>query len=94
MDDICGVSYVVKWTGVVVSIWTRDGDHEEGIDQLRDLILNDLSEDLKPKRGFSKNDLWYKKHSEHKEFKGPTESASKDSGEHGNDDIKVVVQAE
>jgi hypothetical protein len=94
VDDVCGVSYVVKWTGIVISIWTRDGDHEEGINQLRDLIMDELSEDLKPKRGFSKNDLWYKKHSEHKEFKGPASPELKDAGEQGNDDIKVVVDGE
>jgi len=54
--------------------------------------MNDLSEELKPKRGFSKNDMWYKKHSEHKEFKSAPAAQPDAASPTGNDDVKVVVE--
>ncbi|KAL5381166.1 hypothetical protein DPSP01_007420 [Paraphaeosphaeria sporulosa] len=65
-DDICGVSYSVRWNAVQVAIWTRDADNEVGKEKLLQTVLEKLSAELQPK----KDSYWYKAHKEHKGFAG------------------------
>jgi hypothetical protein len=66
-DDICGVSYSVRWNAVQVAIWNRDADNEAGREKLLRTILEKLSTELAPK----KDSYWYKAHKEHKGFAAP-----------------------
>lgn len=66
-DDICGVSYSVRWNAVQIAIWTRDADNEAGKEKLLQTILEKLSAELEPK----KDSYWYKAHKEHKGFAAP-----------------------
>ena len=66
-DDICGLSYSVRWNAVQIAVWNRDADNEEGKEKLIATILDKLSEELKPK----KDSYWYKAHKEHKGFIAP-----------------------
>jgi hypothetical protein len=66
-DDICGVSLGVRFNSCLVQIWNRDGGHESGIEQILQLVLDALSEELKPREG----SFYYKKHSEHAGFAAP-----------------------
>ncbi|KAF2438581.1 translation initiation factor eIF4e [Karstenula rhodostoma CBS 690.94] len=66
-DDICGVTYSVRWNAVQVAIWTRDADNEAGKEKLLQTILDKLSAELQPK----KDSYWYKAHKEHKGFAAP-----------------------
>ncbi|KAJ4356616.1 uncharacterized protein N0V89_004652 [Didymosphaeria variabile] len=66
-DDICGVSYSVRWNAVQIAIWTRDADNEAGKEKLLQTILEKLSPELEPK----KDSYWYKAHKEHKGFAAP-----------------------
>lgn len=66
-DDICGISYSVRWNAVQVAIWNRDADNEAGKEKLLQTILEKLSPELAPK----KDSYWYKAHKEHKGFAAP-----------------------
>ncbi|KAF2873581.1 translation initiation factor eIF 4e-like domain-containing protein [Massariosphaeria phaeospora] len=66
-DDICGLSYSVRWNAVQIAIWNRDADNEVGKEKLLVTILDKLSEELAPK----KESYWYKAHREHKGFVEP-----------------------
>ncbi|KAF2112950.1 translation initiation factor eIF 4e-like domain-containing protein [Lophiotrema nucula] len=68
-DDICGVSYSVRWNAVQIAVWNRDSDNQGGIDKLLAAILDKLSAEVKPKEG----SYWYKAHKEHKGFIAPSE---------------------
>jgi hypothetical protein len=68
-DDICGISYSVRWNAVQIAIWTRDADNEVGKAKLLATVMDKLSEKLRPK----KDACWYKAHREHKGFAAPTE---------------------
>ncbi|KAK3680139.1 hypothetical protein LTR78_000516 [Recurvomyces mirabilis] len=57
-DDICGVS---------LGIWNRDGGHEDGIQRVLGVVMEALSEDLKPREG----SFYYKRHSEHAGYAVP-----------------------
>ena len=62
LDDICGVSYSVRFNSMLITIWNRDGNHEAGKQRILETVLRDVPEHLIPKR----SDLYYyKKHSEH-----------------------------
>ncbi|KAF2190215.1 translation initiation factor eIF4e [Zopfia rhizophila CBS 207.26] len=63
-DDICGISYSVRWNAVQIAVWNRDCENKAGKEKLLATILEKLSEDLKPK----KDSFWYKAHKEHKGF--------------------------
>lgn len=63
-DDICGISYSVRWNAVQIAIWNRDAENEAGKAKLLATILEKLSERLQPK----KDSYWYKAHKEHKGF--------------------------
>lgn len=64
-DDICGISYSVRWNAVQIAVWNRDADNEEGRTKLLAVILDKLSEELRPKK---EDSYWYKAHKEHKGF--------------------------
>jgi hypothetical protein len=64
-DDICGITYSVRWNAVQIAVWTRDASNEAGKDKLLATILAKLSDELHPKKADS---YWYKAHSEHKGF--------------------------
>ncbi|KAF2703480.1 translation initiation factor eIF4e [Pleomassaria siparia CBS 279.74] len=67
-DDICGLSYSVRWNAVQIAVWNRDAENEEGKEKLIATILDKLSDELKPK----KDSYWYKAHKEHKGFIAPS----------------------
>ncbi|KAH9877696.1 hypothetical protein J1614_002913 [Plenodomus biglobosus] len=64
-DDICGISYSVRWNAVQIAVWNRDADNEAGKQKLLAVILEKLSEELRPKK---EDSYWYKAHKEHKGF--------------------------
>lgn len=53
---------------MLITIWNRDGDHEEGKQRILETVLREVPEHLTPKR----SDLYYyKKHSSHTGFTAP-----------------------
>ncbi|KAH6875942.1 eukaryotic translation initiation factor 4E type 3-A [Alternaria rosae] len=64
-DDICGISYSVRWNAVQIAVWNRDAENEDGCQKLLAVILDKLSEELRPKK---EDSYWYKAHKEHKGF--------------------------
>ncbi|KAF2825810.1 translation initiation factor eIF4e [Ophiobolus disseminans] len=64
-DDICGISYSVRWNAVQIAVWNRDAQNEAGKEKLLKVILEKLSDELQPKKEES---YWYKAHKEHKGF--------------------------
>ncbi|KAJ4339154.1 hypothetical protein N0V95_007839 [Ascochyta clinopodiicola] len=64
-DDICGLSYSVRWNAVQIAVWNRDADNETGREKLLAVILEKLSPELQPKK---EDSYWYKAHNEHKGF--------------------------
>ncbi|PNS19254.1 Eukaryotic translation initiation factor 4E type 3-A [Sphaceloma murrayae] len=65
-DDICGVSLSVRFNSILVQVWHRDADHEEGRERIVKTVLEGLSEELKPREG----SWYYKRHDEHGGFEG------------------------
>ena len=63
-DDVCGVTLGVRFNSMLVQVWNRDGDHEAGVERLKDTVLGGLGEDMRPREG----SYYYKKHSEHAGF--------------------------
>ncbi|KAF2202789.1 translation initiation factor eIF4e [Delitschia confertaspora ATCC 74209] len=66
-DEITGVTYSIRWNAVQIAIWNRDADNEAGIQRLLETVLEELSEEVKPRR---KEEYWYKAHKAHKGFVG------------------------
>lgn len=64
-DDICGISYSVRWNAVQIAVWNRDADNQAGREKLLAIILDKLSDELRPKK---EDSYWYKAHKEHKGF--------------------------
>ncbi|KAH3950855.1 hypothetical protein HBI56_090960 [Parastagonospora nodorum] len=64
-DDICGISYSVRWNAVQIAVWNRDAENEAGKEKLLKVILEQLSDELVPKK---EDSYWYKAHKEHKGF--------------------------
>ncbi|KAH7371269.1 translation initiation factor eIF 4e-like domain-containing protein [Pyrenochaeta sp. MPI-SDFR-AT-0127] len=64
-DDICGISYSVRWNAVQIAVWNRDAENEAGREKLLAIILEKLSPELQPKK---EDSYWYKAHKEHKGF--------------------------
>jgi hypothetical protein len=64
-DDICGISLSVRTKAMLVQIWNRDGDHQKGIEEVRNTVMEGLSEELRPQ---DDRLVYYKKHSEHNGF--------------------------
>ena len=71
-DDICGISLGVRFNSMLVQIWNRDGEHKEGIDEILATVLENLSEELRPREG----SFYYKRHNEHAGFTGSVETGS------------------
>ncbi|GAM88995.1 hypothetical protein ANO11243_070290 [Dothideomycetidae sp. 11243] len=67
-DDICGVSFSVRFTSALVQVWNRDAEHQLGVDRILSTVLEGLPEELKPKE----TSYYYKKHAEHKGFNAPS----------------------
>lgn len=63
-DDICGISLGVRFNSMLVQIWNRDAEHQEGIDRILATVIDGLSLEFKPKEG----SYYYKKHNEHAGF--------------------------
>lgn len=81
-DDICGVSFSVRFNSHLIMIWNRDGNNQNSIDAILNKALDFLPASLRP----PPQNYYYKKHSTHKSFKGPestaqSESASTNPGE-------------
>ena len=70
-DDICGLSLSVRFTSTNISVWNRDADNAAGTKKLLETIIANLSKDLQPK---NEQAYYYKKHFEHKDFKGANET--------------------
>lgn len=68
-DDICGVSLGVRFNSMLIQVWNRDGEHQEGVDGILKTVVENLSPELAPKEGT----YYYKKHSEHAGFTGSPE---------------------
>jgi hypothetical protein len=68
-----GISYSVKWNDVVIAIWTRYYEHTEAIERLKNVIVEAVPEELRPRNGFGPNEMFYKRHRDHKGFKKDTE---------------------
>ena len=64
LDDICGISFSVRFTSININIWNRDGDHEAGINNILKVILENLPSHLAPKE----SSYYYKKHADHAGF--------------------------
>ncbi|KAL8945837.1 MAG: hypothetical protein Q9222_007680 [Ikaeria aurantiellina] len=77
-DDICGLSLSRRFNSDLITIWNRRCDNQASIDGIRDVILSQISPNLKPKEG----SFYYKKHSEHNGFSEVIAAMKKD------DDIK------
>ncbi|GME44355.1 Translation Initiation factor eIF- 4e [Neofusicoccum parvum] len=67
IDDICGISYSVRFNSHLISIWNRDAENQEGIDRLREAVLGSISPELQ----LRDNQFYYKRHSEHAGFRFP-----------------------
>ena len=64
LDDICGVSFSVRFTSININIWNRDGDHENGINNILKVVLENLPAHLTPKE----SSYYYKRHADHAGF--------------------------
>ncbi|KAL8661312.1 MAG: hypothetical protein Q9202_005677 [Teloschistes flavicans] len=63
-DDICGCSLSRRFNSDLIQIWNRRADLAPSVDAIRDVVLAQLSDELKPKEG----SYYYKRHSEHAGF--------------------------
>ena len=63
-DDICGVSYSVRFGSHLLAVWNRDASNEESVRAIKDVVLAELPEDLRP----PPSHIYYKKHADHKGF--------------------------
>ncbi|KAL8678681.1 MAG: hypothetical protein Q9186_004996 [Xanthomendoza sp. 1 TL-2023] len=78
-DDICGLSLSRRHYNDIITIWNRRADNQLSVHGIRDVVLAQLSEDLKPKEGA----FFYKRHSEHKDFSSAVAVAKKRGGDEG-----------
>ncbi|KAI4282608.1 MAG: hypothetical protein L6R38_002800 [Xanthoria sp. 2 TBL-2021] len=63
-DDLCGLSFSRRFNSAHITIWNRRANFETSVNAIRDVVLAQLSDELKPKEGT----YYYKAHSEHKGF--------------------------
>ncbi|RQM07678.1 hypothetical protein DH86_00001702 [Scytalidium sp. 3C] len=77
-DQLCGVGLSVRFNSHLISVWHRDASKQKSVDAILETVLEELPEELRPKP----DNYFYKKHSDHAGFKGPssTESPATDSG--------------
>lgn len=69
-DDVCGISISARFNSMLVQVWNRDSQHEEGIQKLLSTVVENLQDAVRPRDG----SYFYKKHSEHAAFKGSLSS--------------------
>ena len=58
------MSLSVRFNSNLIMIWNRDGTAQKSIDGIRDVVLKNLSPEIKPKDG----SYYYKQHSDHAGF--------------------------
>jgi len=67
-DDICGVSFSVRFNSHLILIWTRDADNETSRNAVLARVMENLPAEMRPRP----QNTFYKKHSDHKNNKpGP-----------------------
>ncbi|KAL8801537.1 MAG: hypothetical protein Q9182_004379 [Xanthomendoza sp. 2 TL-2023] len=76
-DDICGLSLSRRHYNDIITIWNRRADNQPSVHGIRDVILAQLSDELKPKESA----FYYKAHSAHKDFSTATAVAKKRDGD-------------
>ncbi|KAL8728820.1 MAG: hypothetical protein Q9166_005137 [cf. Caloplaca sp. 2 TL-2023] len=84
-DDICGLTLSRRFNADLISIWNRRTNNQASIDGIRDVVLAQLSDELKPKEGT----FYYKPHSEHKGFDEVVAAMKKESDEGKMESAKV-----
>ncbi|KAI4126850.1 MAG: hypothetical protein LQ338_003523 [Usnochroma carphineum] len=72
-DDLCGISLSRRFSSDLIQIWNRRASDEASINGIRDVVLAQLSPNLKPKDA----SFYYKKHSEHQGFEEIVAAAKK-----------------
>lgn len=82
LDDICGVSFSVRFTSININIWNRDGDHEIGIKNVLKVVLENLPAHLAPKE----SSYYYKRHADHAGFSSIKGADADTKAEQGNND--------
>jgi len=88
-DDLCGLSLSIRFNSNLIAIWNRDGAATATIEGIRNVIMEKISPELKPKDG----SYYYKKHNEHIGFEEVIAKAREKDGllkevSAGNLDIK------
>ncbi|KAK7540418.1 translation initiation factor eIF 4e-like domain-containing protein [Phyllosticta citricarpa] len=73
IDDICGISYSVRFNSHLISVWNRDCENTEGIEKLKKVVLDNIS----PELALRDNQYYYKKHSDHTGFRPATDGGEK-----------------
>lgn len=91
IDDICGVSLSVRFTSMLIQIWNRDGDHEEGIKKILETVLDKLPDELQPKNDGA---YYYKKHSEHAGYTGGRQPVADSTGRSTPPGIRIEDKRE
>ncbi len=66
-DQICGVGLSVRFNSHLISVWHSDASKQKSVDGIRDCVLANLPDELRPKP----ENFFYKKHSDHAGFKAP-----------------------
>lgn len=72
-DQICGVGLSVRFNSHLISVWHRDASNQKSVDAIKDCVLEELPQELRPKE----ENYFYKKHSDHAGFKPPPDLQSK-----------------
>ncbi|KAL8707289.1 MAG: hypothetical protein Q9225_007784 [Loekoesia sp. 1 TL-2023] len=89
-DDLCGLSLSRRFNSDLITIWNRRSNNQASIDGIRDVVLAQLSPNLKPKEG----SYYYKRHSEHTGFSEIVAAAKKDKEEKPVEEVAKVEDAE
>ena len=63
-DDLCGLSFHVRYNSNLICVWNRDGAAQGTIDGILKVVLEKVSPELRPKEG----SYYYKRHAEHQGF--------------------------
>ncbi|KAL8874834.1 MAG: hypothetical protein Q9192_009138, partial [Flavoplaca navasiana] len=80
-DDLCGLSFSRRFNSDHITIWNRRANMQSSVNAIRDVVLAQLSDELKPKEGT----FYYKAHSEHKGFDEAVAARKKE----GEEDTKM-----
>jgi hypothetical protein len=64
-DDICGVSISVRFNSHLILVWTRDASNDKSREAVMAKVMESLPEEMRP----SPTQPYYKKHSDHKNYK-------------------------